>query len=346
MQIRLPPRCPLLVGGTFGGGDRFALAIEIGVNRARRIVVVHRPSAVGQALLAVGDQWTLLILQRALLGRARRFADWRDDLHIAESVLASRLREMVARDLLLPKSYTANGRTRPEYMLSPRAIDLWPMFVAIWSWERAWVARPNPLPDLIHDTCGQSIDVELGCGACGKWPTAGADIQTAYDAGIFAQVAVPRLHRRTVRPDASADPLSYFPETLAIIADRWSTVVLAAAFVGVRRFADFQETLGVAPSVLSARLRLFTDLGVLEAADDAAGESRGYWLTPKGLAFSPTFVVLIDWANRWYNSESSDSKLTIIHRRCGATLVPQLRCRTCGDVVDRTNIHFWLPPRA
>ena len=118
------------------------------------------------------------------------------------------------------------------------------------------------------------------------------------------------------------------------------------AFVGVRRFADFQETLGVAPSVLSARLRLFTDLGVLEAADDAAGESRGYWLTPKGLAFSPTFVVLIDWANRWYNSESSDSKLTIIHRRCGATLVPQLRCRTCGDVVDRTNIHFWLPPRA
>ena len=95
------------------------------------------PSAVGQALLAVGDQWTLLILQRALLGRARRFADWRDDLHIAESVLASRLKEMIARDLLVPKSYTANGRTRPEYMLSPRAIDLWPMFVAIWSWERA-----------------------------------------------------------------------------------------------------------------------------------------------------------------------------------------------------------------
>jgi DNA-binding HxlR family transcriptional regulator len=307
---------------------------------------VHRPSAVGQALLAVGDQWTLLILQRALLGRARRFADWRDELHIAESVLASRLKEMVARDLLVPKSYTSNGRTRPEYMLSPRAIDLWPMFVAIWSWERAWVARPKPLPDLIHDTCGKSTDVELGCGACGKWPTAGADIQTAYDAGIFAQVAVPRLHRRTVRLDASADPLSYFPETLAIIADRWSTVVLAAAFVGVRRFADFQETLGVAPSVLSARLRLFTELGVLEAADDAAGESRGYRLTPKGLAFSPTFVVLIDWANRWYASESSDSKLTIIHRGCGATLVPQLRCRKCGDVVNRTDIHFRLPPPA
>jgi DNA-binding HxlR family transcriptional regulator len=346
MRIGLPPRCPLLVEVTFGGGDRFALTIETAVNRARRIVVVHKPSAVGQALLAVGDQWTLLILQRAMLGRARRFADWRDELHIAESVLASRLKEMVARDLLVPKSYTSNGRTRLEYMLSPRAIDLWPMFVAIWSWERAWVARPKPLPDLIHDTCGKSTDVKLGCGACGKWPTAGADIESAYDTGIFAQVAVPRLHRRTVRLDASADPLSYFPETLAIIADRWSTVVLAAAFVGVRRFADFQETLGVAPSVLSARLRLFTELGVLEAADDAAGESRGYRLTPKGLAFSPTFVVLIDWANRWYASESSGSKLTIIHPECGATLIPQLRCRRCGDVVNRTDIHFRLPPTA
>jgi DNA-binding HxlR family transcriptional regulator len=318
----------------------------MGVNRARRIVVVHRPSAVGQALLTVGDQWTLLILQRALLGRARRFGDWRDDLHIAESVLASRLKEMVARDLLVPKSYSANGRTRPEYMLSPRAIDLWPMFVAIWSWERTWVARPKPLPDLIHDTCGKSTDVELGCGACGKCPTAGSDIQTTYDADVFAQVAVPRLHRRTVRLDASADPLSYFPETLAIIADRWSTVVLAAAFVGVRRFADFEEILGVAPSVLSERLRLFTELGVLEATDNAAGENRGYQLTPKGLAFSPTFVVLIDWANRWYASESSDSKLTIIHRGCGSTLLPQLRCRTCGDVVNRTDIRFLLTPLA
>lgn len=307
---------------------------------------MHRPSAVGQALLAVGDQWTLLILQRALLGRARRFADWRDDLHIAESMLASRLKEMVARDLLIPTPYTANGRTRPEYMLSPRAIDLWPMFVAIWSWERAWVARPKPLPDLIHDTCGKSTDVELGCGACGTWPTVGADIQTDYGAGIFAQVAVPRLHRRTVRLDASADPLSYFPETLAIIADRWSTVVLAAAFIGVRRFADFQETLGVAPSVLSDRLRLFTELGVFEADDRAAGRNRGYRLTSKGLAFSPTFVVLIDWANRWYASGSAESKLTIIHRGCGATLVPQLRCRKCGDVISRTNIHFRLPPDA
>jgi DNA-binding HxlR family transcriptional regulator len=250
---------------------------------------------------------------------------------------------MVAGDLLVPKSYTSNGRTRPEYMLSLRAIDLWPMFVAIWSWEREWVARPKPLPDLIHDTCGKSTDVKLGCGACGKWPIVGGDIETVYDSGIFAQVTVPRLHRRTVRLDASADPLSYFPETLAIIADRWSTVLLAAAFVGVHRFADFQEILGVAPSVLSARLRLFTEVGVLEAADDSAGENRGYRLTPKGLAFSPTFVILIDWANRWYASEASDSKLTIVHRGCGATLVPQLRCRKCGEVVDRTDIHFRLP---
>jgi hypothetical protein len=30
MQIRFPSRCPLLVGASFGGDDRFALAIEMG----------------------------------------------------------------------------------------------------------------------------------------------------------------------------------------------------------------------------------------------------------------------------------------------------------------------------
>ena len=54
-------------------------------------------SAIGEALLTLGDRWTLLILVRAFVLRTRRFGDWRDQLGLSESTLAVRLRDMVGR---------------------------------------------------------------------------------------------------------------------------------------------------------------------------------------------------------------------------------------------------------
>ena len=42
--------------------------------------------------------------------------------------------------------------------------------------------------------------------------------------------------------------------TLEVIGDRWTMLVIRDAFHGVRRFEEFQERLGVARNVLSARL--------------------------------------------------------------------------------------------
>ncbi|WP_327092297.1 helix-turn-helix transcriptional regulator [Nonomuraea sp. NBC_01738] len=307
----------------------------------------ERPSAIGQALLAVGDQWTLLILQRAFLLRLRRFADWRDELGMSESVLANRLKEMVAGDLLRPVPYREQGRTRTEYRLTGRAVELWPLLVEIWSWERRWVPRRHGLPELVHDDCGSRTDVELGCASCGRAPVTARDTETVRQAATFAQVTVARLHRRTVRADAPRDPLSYLPETFELLGDRWSTVILAAAFLGLRRFADFQAELGVAPSVLSSRLRAFTELGVLEAEE---GARPLYRLTQKGLGFFGIFAFVVDWAQRWYEGPPG-SDLRITHRDCGGPFVPYLRCGSCGQPLTRTGVHFVtadrrLPPLA
>src|SRR5258708_1470535 len=100
-----------ILARAYSGGEAVAMGIE-------------PPSAIGQALLALGDQWTLLILQRAFVMRIRRFVDWRDELGVSESVLAARLKEMVAGDLLHPSQYWA-GRMRYEYRLTGRALELW-----------------------------------------------------------------------------------------------------------------------------------------------------------------------------------------------------------------------------
>ncbi|ROO86468.1 HxlR family transcriptional regulator [Actinocorallia herbida] len=296
-----------------------------------------RAGAVGQALLAIGDQWTLLILQRAFHLRVRRFADWRDALGVSESVLSARLKELQAGGLLAPSPYRTDGRTRTEYLLTEKSLDLWPLLIALWSWERAWVPRRAALPALLHHGCGAPTDADLGCAACGAAPVTARDVATERGAATFAQVAVPRLHRRTVRPPAQDDPLSYFPETFEILGDRWATVLLAASLLGVRRFADYERELGVAPSVLAGRLRRFTDLGVL-ALDAADGRPR-YRLTDKGLAFFGVFALLTDWAQRWYTGPPG-TDLRLVHRACGRRLRPFLRCRGCGQALERTAVGF------
>ncbi|MEV0350740.1 helix-turn-helix domain-containing protein [Nonomuraea sp. NPDC050680] len=295
----------------------------------------ERPSAIGQALLAISDKWTLLILQRAFLLRMRRFADWRDELGMSESVLASRLKELVAGELLRPAPYREQGRTRTEYRLTERAIELWPMLVEIWSWERRWVPLRQGLPELTHDVCGNRTEVELGCAGCRRAPVAAHDTETVRGAALFAQVTVPRHHRRIMR-EAETDPLSYFPETFDLLGDRWSTVILVAAFFGTRRFADFRSELGVAPSVLANRLRQFTTLGVL------AVEEPGYRLTAKGLDLFGIFACVVDWAQRWYTGPPA-TDLRVTHRACGQPFRPCLRCGSCGQALSRTEVHFVVP---
>lgn len=296
-------------------------------------------SAIGVALLALGDRWTLLILQRAFVMHTRRFGDWRAQLGLSESTLASRLRDLVATELLERVPYDDNGRTRDEYMLTPRALELSSLLIAIWGWEQVSVRVVDDAPVLVHDACGQATVPVLGCGVCGTAPVTARD--TSAERGTtaeFATINVPRLHRRTRMPDTPQDALSYYPETMEILGDRWSTAVLAAAFLGVRRFNGFKAELGIAPSILSDRLRRFVAAGVMRAPSPEGD----YRLTTKGMGFFPVFAILVDWAQRWYGDDSA-RELTIRHGSCGSQLRPVLMCSGCGGELVRTSVHFTLP---
>jgi DNA-binding HxlR family transcriptional regulator len=113
---------------------------------------------------------------------------------------------------------------------------------------------------------------------------------------------------------------------------------LAAAFLGLHRFADFESELHVAPSVLSGRLKRFTELGVLATRPGTNGRME-YRLDDKGMAFFGVFALLVDWAQRWYVGPPG-TELSIVHRACGHPFDPFLRCSSCGNELTRTNIRF------
>jgi DNA-binding HxlR family transcriptional regulator len=291
------------------------------------------PSSIGRAVQLLGDRWTLLIVRDAFLHRRRRFAQWRDALGVPDSVLAGRLQDLVDGGVFERVRYEESP-PRDEYRLTEAGLELWRILISVWAWEKRWVERRD-LPPLIHLDCGKETLPFLACGTCGEEAHARDVVPEVQPGGSLYLTAPPRFRRRSSKASEPTDPQLLYPETMAIVGDRWSGVVMARAFMGVRRFVDFEAATEASPTVLSDRLRKLVALGVLSRA-----EKGEYRLTKKGLGFFPVLALLMDWADRW--QAQGPAVLHLVHRTCGKELTPALRCDACGDVLERRRVQFAL----
>jgi DNA-binding HxlR family transcriptional regulator len=127
---------------------------------------------------------------------------------------------------------------------------------------------------------------------------------------------------------------------LELIGERWSLLIIRDAFLGVRRFEDFQSDLGVARNVLSSRLARLVDEGIFEKRQYQERPARyEYRLTEKGIALWPVMISLVKWGDK-YVAPSGPPRV-IEHRDCGGQVNEHLMCDRCGkplgarDVVTR-----------
>jgi DNA-binding HxlR family transcriptional regulator len=84
--------------------------------------------------------------------------------------------------------------------------------------------------------------------------------------------------------------------TLDEIGDWWSLLIIRDAFDGMRRFGDFQKSLGISKGILTARLKYLVAIGILQTAP--IGDEGGYQeyvLTPKGQDLFLVTVSLRQW---------------------------------------------------
>src|SRR3954463_8086860 len=87
--------------------------------------------------------------------------------------------------------------------------------------------------------------------------------------------------------------------TLEIVGERWTLLIVRDAFFGVRRFDDFQRSLGIARNVLQGRLERLVEEGILERVRYQERPERfEYRLTEKGLDLWPVVVSLLAWGDR------------------------------------------------
>ncbi|MDH6182221.1 DNA-binding HxlR family transcriptional regulator [Microbacteriaceae bacterium SG_E_30_P1] len=88
--------------------------------------------------------------------------------------------------------------------------------------------------------------------------------------------------------------------SLEVVGEKWTLLILREAFRGRTRFSEFREALGVARDILSARLAVLVEHGVLSKRayrDENAREREEYVLTDAGRDLRPVLAALTEWGD-------------------------------------------------
>ncbi|WAT02522.1 winged helix-turn-helix transcriptional regulator [Rouxiella chamberiensis] len=101
------------------------------------------------------------------------------------------------------------------------------------------------------------------------------------------------------------DSLCPVARTLDLIGDWWTLLIVRDALGGVRRFSEFQRSLGAAKNILSSRLKILVaeDIMTLEPASDGSAYQE-YRLTQKGKDLYPVLIALGQWGHQYMFDEN------------------------------------------
>lgn len=126
--------------------------------------------SVARALEVVGERWTLLIVRDALLGTAH-FSKFRQQLGIADNVLASRLELLITHRVMKRVRYQIRP-DRYRYELTPLGRELTTVVLALMDWGDRHLATGAPPRTAHHTGCDGQVEVRLVCRECGSVLTA------------------------------------------------------------------------------------------------------------------------------------------------------------------------------
>jgi DNA-binding HxlR family transcriptional regulator len=126
-------------------------------------------------------------------------------------------------------------------------------------------------------------------------------------------------------------------ETIDVIGDRWTLLIMRDAFFGVRRFDDFQTDLKISRNVLTDRLNRLVAHGILKTVPYQEHPPRHeYRLTDKGRDLFDVLMAIWRFGDKW---EHADTARVVIHDACGEATHMVPACEVCGEVLTRHNLH-------
>jgi DNA-binding HxlR family transcriptional regulator len=133
---------------------------------------------------------------------------------------------------------------------------------------------------------------------------------------------------------------------LEIVGERWTLLIVRNLFLGLRRFDELQDNLGIARNVLAARLEKLVEAGVVEKRTYSERPSRHeYVLTDKGRDLWPALISLMEWGDRHAPSPGGPPTV-IVHRGCGGEVGSRRTCTRCGKALELHQVQALAGPGA
>jgi DNA-binding HxlR family transcriptional regulator len=126
-------------------------------------------------------------------------------------------------------------------------------------------------------------------------------------------------------------------QCLEVVGEWWSLLIVRDAFLGVTRFDDFQDRLGISRNVLNQRLTRLVDEGVLARVPYSEHPPRhDYRLTDKGRDLWPVLTTMRQWGDR--HAAPDGPPLELIHEACGHVSEPRMICSSCGEPIGARDV--------
>ncbi len=132
------------------------------------------------------------------------------------------------------------------------------------------------------------------------------------------------------RTDTSEWPCT-IAQSVNVLGDHWNLLIIRQACMGTRRFDDFQASLGIGRNILTGRLQLLIDEGLLTRTEYQPNPPRfEYRLTDKGRDVYPILAAMAAWGDKWLVGPEG-SPLTLHHDSCGNDMHAVVGCSECGQ---------------
>jgi DNA-binding HxlR family transcriptional regulator len=129
------------------------------------------PCPVAQAMVVIGDSWTVLILRDALRG-ASKFDEFQRAIGASRAIVADRLAHLVKHGVMERVQYEEHP-PRYAYHLTERGRALQPVLMMMAHWSETHVDKPLRKAGRRHTTCGHAFSPVMTCSACGEAVDAG-----------------------------------------------------------------------------------------------------------------------------------------------------------------------------
>lgn len=133
--------------------------------------------------------------------------------------------------------------------------------------------------------------------------------------------------------------------SLEHVGEWWSILILRDAFYGLKRFDEFEKSLGIAPNMLTRRLKSLVDAGLLEKRIYSDHAKRyEYILTKRGKDFHPVLVALVEWGNKHFSPEGAIIQMADVET--GKITTPRMFDKKTGKEMTFGNYKIVAGPAA